>query len=175
MELQLETMTNLKWNFTGTASSNSNVVTRLVKSSAFGAGVGSNYSSGDWWNSLTLGTTYNANTAATATWNTGTSAQSWVLSANATTAAQSDGFLKFAAMNALWDFGGAAPAIDVYQLSHINNSISGGYTRAKITFDWEPAATGWQGYVNGVISGDIDEINKVDRSDIDEINSVESA
>jgi len=166
------TMTNLKWNFRGGSGSNSNVITRLVKTSAFGSGVGSNYTSTDWWNSLTLGTTYNPSSGTSATWNSGTSDQSWTLSSNAITAAQTDGFLKFAAMNSLWDYSGNMPALDVYQVSNINNSISGGYTRAKITFDWTPATAGYTNSVNGVIPEDIGKVNKVDTVDIAYINGV---
>tara|TARA_R110000851_G_scaffold111155_1_gene234170 strand:+ start:1212 stop:1949 length:738 start_codon:yes stop_codon:yes gene_type:complete len=166
------TMTNLKWNFRGGSGSNSNVITRLVKTSAFGSGVGSNYANSDWWNSLTLGTTYNPSSGANATWNSGTSDQSWTLSSNAITAAQTDGFLKFAAMNSLWDYSGNMPALDVYQVSNINNSISGLYTRANITFDWVPAATGYKNSVNGVLPEDIKKVNTVSTLTIENIMGV---
>lgn len=166
------TMTNLKWNFNGTNNTNSSTSTRLVKSSAFGSGVGSNYVSSNWWSSLTVGTTYNSSAAANSTWSTGTSNQSWTLSSNATTAAQTDGFLKFATMNALWDYSGNIPGLDVDQLNYLNNSLLLGITRAKITFDWTPAATGWSGEINSVSSSAIDEINSVSISTIEEINTV---
>ena len=162
----------LKWNFRGGSGSNSNVITRLVKTSAFGSGVGSNYANSDWWNSLTLGTTYNPSSGANATWNSGTSDQSWTLSSNAITAAQTDGFLKFAAMNSLWDYSGNMPALDVYQVSNINNSISGLYTRANITFDWVPAATGYKNSVNGVLPEDIKKVNTVSTLTIENIMGV---
>ena len=155
------TMTNLKWNFTGTTTSSGNLATRLAKSSAFGSGVASNYASGDWWNSLDLNTTYNPSSGANATWNDNTSAQSWTLSSNAITAAQNDGFLKFAAMNQLNDFSGNSGVADVFLTSYLNNSISGGYTRAKITFDWVAAATGYKNSVNSVIPEDIGKVNTV--------------
>jgi hypothetical protein len=164
------TMTNLKWNFTGTTQSSGSVLTRLVKSSAFGSGVASNYASGDWWTSLDLNTTYNTGVGVNSTWLDSTSAQSWTLSANATTAAQSDGFLKFAAMNQMNDYGGVAGVADANILSYLNNSISGGYTRAKISFDWTASPTGYGNSVNSVTAVTIGSVNTVTSSTIENIS-----
>ena len=75
-------------------------------------------------------------------------------------------------MNSLWDYSGNMPALDVYQVSNINNSISGLYTRANITFDWVPAATGYKNSVNGVLPEDIKKVNTVSTLTIENIMGV---
>ena len=74
-------------------------------------------------------------------------------------------------MNQQNDYSGSAGVVDANLYSQLNNSISLGYTRAKITFDWTPASTGYGNAVNSVSAALIGSVNTVFTTTIEKINS----
>ena len=166
------TMTNLKWNFTGTNATSGDVVVRLVKTSAFASDVTEDYANTDWWESLSLATTYNPSSGASATWEDGTAAQSFTLSSNATTAAQNDLVLKFAVMQSVNDFSNSSPAVDKADIVYVNNSVVSGVTRAYISFDWTAVSTGYANTVNAIVPASISKILGIVTDEIEKVNGV---
>ena len=159
------TISNLKFNFKGTASTTGNISNnRLVKTTAFGSSNNfSNYSSTDWFESLTLSTTYSSNF----TYADGTSAQTVNLNSTAISQIANNGFIQIAMLINV-DFTGLGPISD----QSVNGQMNvGGNTSGNVFLTFDFAEAGYGNDVNAVPSTSISKVNEVSTGNISKINA----
>ena len=160
------TISNLKFNFKGTASTTGNISNnRLVKTTAFGSSNNfSNYSSTDWFESLTLSTTYSNNF----TYADGTASQAVTLNSTAISQIANNGFIQIAMLINV-DFTGLGPIVD----QSVNGQMNvGGNTSGNVFLTFSFAEAGYSNTVNTVTSTNISKVNTIATGNIDKINAV---
>lgn len=160
------TMTNLAFNWKGTTLSNGAHNVFLVKTDAFGSSTNfSNYSSTDWWSSITMGTRYDNGGLAGFSWPDSTAAQSQALTSGAITAAQSDGYLQMVLVSTV-DYFGLDSGSDQTKNSYGNWSSNNMFLR----FTYVDA--GYSNTVNSITSANINKIDSIATANISKVNSV---
>jgi len=161
------TMTNLAFHWKGTTLSNGAHNVFLVKTDAFGSSTNfSNYSSTDWWESITMGTRYDNGGIAGFSWPDSTSAQSVSLTSGAITAAQSDGYLQMVLVSTV-DYFGLDSGSDQTKNSYGNWSSNNMFLR----FTYVDA--GYPNTVNSITSANINKIDSIATANISKVNSVD--
>ena len=160
------TISNLKFNFKGTASTTGNISNnRLVKTTAFGSSTNfSNYSPEDWFESLDLNTSYSSNF----TYADGTASQAVTLNSTAISQIANNGFIQIAMLINV-DFTGLGPVAD----QNVNGQMNvGGNTSGNVFLTFDFAEAGYGNDVNTVTSTNISKVNTIATGNIDKINAV---
>ena len=160
------TISNLKFNFKGTASTTGNISNnRLVKTTAFGSNTNfSNYSPADWFESLDLNTSYSSNF----TYADGTASQAVTLNSTAISQIANNGFIQIAMLINV-DFTGLGPVAD----QNVNGQMNvGGNTSGNVFLTFDFAEAGYSNTVNTVTSTNISKVNTIATGNIDKINAV---
>ena len=159
------TISNLKFNFKGTASTTGNISNnRLVKTTAFGSNTNfSNYSPADWFESLDLNTSYSSNF----TYADGTASQAVTLNSTAISQIANNGFIQIAMLINV-DFTGLGPIVD----QSVNGQMNvGGNTSGNVFLTFDFAEAGYGNDVNAVPSTSISKVNEISTGNISKINA----
>ena len=159
------TITNLKFNFKGTASTTGNISNnRLVKTTAFGSNTNfSNYSPADWFESLDLNTSYSSDF----TYSDGTASQAVTLNSTAISQIANNGFIQIAMLINV-DFTGLGPIVD----QSVNGQMNvGGNTSGNVFLTFSFAEAGYGNDVNAVPSTSISKVNEISTGNISKINA----
>ena len=159
------TITNLKFNYKPSTGSTGTLSNRLAQFNGFGTEVGSNYTTGDWWDSIEDPLTPYSNAFNSPD---STTVQAVTLNATAITDAGTDGYLKLVLMNAT-DYNNLNLAVDVNNNTNWNvgNNSTG---NIYLSFDYE--APGFGKNVNNVTAANIVKINGVATANITKLNGV---
>ena len=158
-------ITNLKFNFKPSTGSTGTLSNRLAQFNGFGTEVGSNYTTGDWWDSIEnplvpYSNAFNSPDS--------TTVQAITLNSTAITDAGTDGFLKLVLMNS-GDYNNLNVAVDN---NNITNWNIGSNTTGNIYLSFDYAGPGYPNIVNGIAAANIEKINAISSANIDEVNSV---
>ena len=159
------TISNLKFNFKPSTGSTGTLSNRLAQFNGFGTEVGSNYSTGDWWDSIEnplvpYSNAFNSPDS--------TTVQAITLNSTAITDAGTDGFLKLVLMNS-GDYNNLNVAVDNNNLTNWN---IGSNTTGNIYLSFDYAGPGYPNTVNAITNDNIEKINAIGSANIDEVNSV---
>ena len=159
------TISNLKFNFKPSTGSTGTLSNRLAQFNGFGTEVGSNYTTGDWWDSIEDPLTPYSNAFNSPD---STTVQAVTLNATAITDAGTDGYLKLVLMNAT-DYNNLNLAVDVNNNTNWNvgNNSTG---NIYLSFDYE--APGYGNKVNSILPANVSQINGISNSNISQVIGV---
>ena len=159
------TITNLKFNYKPSTGSTGTLSNRLAQFNGFGTEVGSNYTTGDWWDSIEDPLTPYSNAFNSPD---STTVQAVTLNATAITDAGTDGYLKLVLMNAT-DYNNLNLAVDVNNNTNWNvgNNSTG---NIYLSFDYE--APGYGNKVNSILPANVSQINGISNSNISQVIGV---
>tara|TARA_R110002050_G_scaffold25851_2_gene68783 strand:- start:289 stop:996 length:708 start_codon:yes stop_codon:yes gene_type:complete len=159
------TITNLDFNYTPSTGSTGTLSNRLAQFNGFGTEVGSNYSTGDWWDSIEnplvpYSNAFNSPDSSTV--------QAVTLNSTAITDAGTDGFLKLVLMNT-GDYNGIAVGVDQ---SNITNWNVGNNSTGNIYLSFDYEAPGYGNKVNSILPANVSQINGISNSNISQVIGV---
>jgi len=159
------TISNLKFNFKPSTGSTGTLSNRLAQFNGFGTEVGSNYSTGDWWDSIEnplvpYSNAFNSPDS--------TTVQAITLNSTAITDAGTDGFLKLVLMNT-GDYNGIAVGVDQ---SNITNWNVGNNSTGNIYLSFDYEAPGYGNKVNSILPANVSQINGISNSNISQVIGV---
>ena len=160
------TISNLKFNFKGTASTTGNISNnRLVKTTAFGSNTNfSNYSPADWFESLDLNTSYSSNF----TYADGTASQAVTLNSTAISQIANNGFIQIAMLINV-DFTGLGPIVD----QSVNGQMNvGGNTSGNVFLTFSFAEAAYSKKVNGITASSGQDLNGISYTNFSKVNGV---
>ena len=159
------TITNIKFNYKPSTGSTGTLSNRLAQFNGFGTEVGSNYTTGDWWDSIEDPLTPYSNAFNSPD---STTVQAVTLNATAITDAGTDGYLKLVLMNAT-DYNNLNLAVDVNNNTNWNvgNNSTG---NIYLSFDYE--APGYGNKVNSILPANVSQINGISNSNISQVIGV---
>ena len=159
------TITNIKFNYKPSTGSTGTLSNRLAQFNGFGTEVGSNYTTGDWWDSIEDPLTPYSNAFNSPD---STTVQAVTLNATAITDAGTDGYLKLVLMNST-DYNNLNLAVDVNNNTNWNvgNNSTG---NIYLSFDYE--APGYGNKVNSILPANVSQINGISNSNISQVIGV---
>jgi hypothetical protein len=159
------TITNLVFHYTPSTSSTGTLSNRLAQFNGFGEAVGSDYTTGDWWDSIADPLVPYSNAFNSADSSTAADVS---LNSTAITDAKADGFLKLVLMN-IADYNNLNIAVDNNNLTNWN---VGNNSTGNIFLRFDYAAPGYDNEVNAIIPASISKVLGIVTADISKVNGI---